>query len=60
MEMTKGIGNSLAAPYPTTYKQRLEQEVKSLDEKLSKAKEALEILERNPDIERLLSLLNNF
>ena len=45
-------------PQMEPVKHRLEQEQKRLEARLVEVKEALVLLERNPDVERLLNILN--
>ena len=42
-----------------TMKQRLDLAVKQAEDRLAKVKEAQEIFERNPDIERLLDIMQS-
>jgi len=46
-------------PFPgrMTLKGRLDMAVKEAEERLAEAKEAQEIFERNPDLERLLNIM---
>ena len=46
--------------YPTDLKERLTLQITDLDRKRGELVEALALLERNPDTERLLSLLGRF
>ena len=45
--------------YQPTMKQRLDLAVKQAEDRLAKVKEAREIFERNPDIERLLDIMQS-
>ena len=40
-----------------THRQRLEQSIKDAEERIAKLKEARELLDRNPDLERLLDIM---
>jgi hypothetical protein len=50
-------GQNAAMLKMPTMKQRLDLAVQQAEERLAAAKEAREIFERNPDIERLLDLM---
>lgn len=40
-----------------THRQRLEQSIKDAEERIAKLKEARDLLDRNPDLERLLDIM---
>jgi bacterioferritin (cytochrome b1) len=40
-----------------THRQRLEQSIRDAEERIAKLKEARELLDRNPDLERLLDIM---
>ena len=40
-----------------THRQRLEMSIKSAEDRIAKLKEARELLDRNPDLERLLDIM---
>ena len=42
---------------PATLQQRLEHAVKDAEQRLAEAKEARDILARNPDLEKLLNIM---
>lgn len=46
-----------AACRPATLKERLVMSVRDAEQRLAEAKEAMEIFSRNPDMERLLDIM---
>lgn len=44
-------------PHQPTLKQRMDGAVKQAEERLAQVKEALELLDRNPDLEKLLNIM---
>lgn len=56
MQQEQGYANAKMASMPTM-KQRLDLAVREAEDKLAAVKEARDIFERNPDIERLLDLM---
>ena len=55
-ELAPYLGGTTLAAMPTL-KQRLELAVKQAKERLEAAQEAKEIFDRNPDLERLLNIM---
>lgn len=53
--MMQGIGNQLVSQ--PTIRQRLDIAVKQAEERLAAVKEAKKIFERNPDMEKLLDIM---
>lgn len=54
---TQGYGGLAKAISLPSLQQRLDLAVKQAEERLAKTKEARDILSRNPDLERLLNIM---
>lgn len=57
--LSYGIGSAITttACAPLTLQQRLDYAVKTAQERLAEATEARDIFKRNPDLERLLNIM---
>lgn len=56
--LAEGSVNAIATPVPL--KTRVQSTISDLKSKIKKQEELLELLEKNPDFERMLTLLSNY
>ena len=55
--LSVGLAGQLLGQYPPTLKQRLETAVLQAEERLRAVKEAKELFDKNPGIEKLLDIM---